>query len=183
MRRTCCRAVRGDTYSPSPLLNLQPHTFHTNGYHHYHHHRVAPLTSQDFVVSLQNVVYIPESVNLCTATLAQTQSKGIHRHAQTFLRSHLRMMLLVLLISVLPNAYSGACTHRQSRLTLTRSLPHVNRNLRTVIFAPNPENSPHTQTHRHINMHTYILQHSRQHLKWSLKPPLAHTSKCPPKER
>ena len=108
-------------------------------------------------------------------------SKAIHQHAQICLPSHLRVVFLVLLISVLPNTYSGACAHPQSRLTLTRSLPHVNRNIPTAICSPNPENSP-----LHMNIHTYTLQHSRQHLERSLKSPLTrpltHATKFPPKQ-
>ena len=54
----------------------------------------------------------------CTRTLTtQRQSKAIHQHKQIRLPSHLRILFLMVLISMVPNSYGGACvnTHANCR--------------------------------------------------------------------
>ena len=105
VQATFCCAVRGDTYSPSPHFDPQPHNYHANRHHQCR--RFAPMGFQEIMTSLQNGSCAPESVTHARIRFHRRKHKVVHQHAQIRFPSHLRILFLMALISMSPNSDSG----------------------------------------------------------------------------
>ena len=104
----------------------------------YHYRcRTAILTSREYMMSLKSCCarrsvihsiihpHTDMQIQWTQTRVHKGTSKNQHTHKQIHSSSRLWTLLFVLLVSMPPNSYSGACAMHVPNLVLTRKLSHV----------------------------------------------------------